>query len=239
MNMTNQPVNRVEAKAQTPAQPIDNQKFNPLVILGILALLLIVGGGGCRLVAQDNSNIQSSNIRIPTHVQSVVAPTQMPAEPSLIKIITEDGKVAYEHPVLHYTLEYPASWKGETIPKSIGEEWYEDFYAQSSDYRYQGIELTKGSSFNVRVKNTDEKTIDDVFSKEPIAVRTAKNKAKTTVDGAEAIQYDFNWEGVNANITEFLKNGRHYSIQYKYVDISGKQARWDIYQNFLKSFKAI
>lgn len=138
-------------------------------------------------------------------------------------------------------MEYPASWTGglDEIPEAIVQD-YQDFSIESPDHQIsEGYPvLEKGAEFFVRVEKTQYSTIDDIFNNDPLASEIAFDKTTTTVDGLEAIQYDFSYEGHRATMTIFTKNGNYYTVKYRYANNDSRQNNWDDYRKLLTSFKA-
>lgn len=63
----NQPVSSSETPTQPIQHPVNNQRGNFLIILGVIVLLLVIGGGAYYLGTQNKSTKQSSvNIPSPT-----------------------------------------------------------------------------------------------------------------------------------------------------------------------------
>ena len=60
--------------------------------------------------------------------------------------------------------------------------------------------------------------------------KIAFDKTTTKVDGLEAIQYDYSYEGHRATMTIFTKNGNYYTVRYRYVDNDSRQNNWDDYR---------
>ena len=144
------------------------------------------------------------------------------------------------HPVVGYLLSYPPNWKGglQEIPQGSKQD-YQDFNIQSPDYKFstEGYPtLEQGSEVFVRAEKTDKSSIDDIYNGD-LSAEIGKNKIYTTVDNQQAIQFDFSYEGVEATMTIFLKNGIHYTIKLIYVGEIGKQAMWNNYLKLLNSFK--
>lgn len=168
-------------------------------------------------------------------------PTEAPkVNPSQTGLITTN--ISYSHPKLRYTLEYPKSWNGGTkkITEGLNQK-YEDFETKSSDYKLstEGIEhLVKGASFFIRAENTIEDKIEEQFNKDSLLVEIATNKKNVTVDGQNAIQFDYGYESQTATVTIFIKNKIYYFIKFVYPNASEKNNYWDEYLELLKSFKA-
>ena len=62
------------------------------------------------------------------------------------------------------------------------------------------------------------------------------DKTKTTVNGLDAIQFDYDYEGNRATITIFVNDGMYYTVKYRYVDSQSKQNYWNEYTKLLSSF---
>lgn len=222
-----------------PEYPTNNLRTLLPAILGVLILLFIVSGGAYYLGTQKNcSTNQTLNNNTIASVQPALTQTDSNLDPSSANSMNDVN--VYKHPKAFYTLEYPVNWNGSTepIPSEVKQE-YEDYNIRSSDYQLsEGYPiLEKGVEILVRVENSNEKTIDEVFNKDPLAPQIAQNKIKTTVDGQEAIQYDYSYEGQNATITVFLNNGKYYSLKYRYANNADMQSELNTYLNLLKSFK--
>ncbi len=150
------------------------------------------------------------------------------------------GWANFTHPVVGYSIEYPADWTGglKEIPEDIVQD-YQDFSIESPDHQIsEGFPLLEqGAEFLIRVEKTRYSTIDDIFEEDPLAPEIAFDKMTTTVDGIEAIQYDTSYEGHRATTTIFTKNGDYYAVKYRYVDDDSRGNNWDDYRRLLSSFK--
>lgn len=203
------------------------------VILGILLLLVVVGGGAYYLGIQQSKG----DVGLRTPMPSIPLSSIPEVNPTLIQ---KPDVAKYQHPQLHYTLEYPFGWTGGTqeVPEGIKQE-FTDFDVLSSDYKVsEGYPvLQSGAEFFIRAAYSNEKSIEVVFTKDLLAQQIAMDKTNIMIDGVQGIQYSFSYEGTLATITMFIKNGIQYSIKYRYVNAAGKQANWNNYVDLLKSFK--
>jgi hypothetical protein len=253
INNNNASLNSMERSSTMSTYPI-SQRVNFPLIFGVAFLLLAVGGVGYYLGRQGSSINQTTNIgaSIPTPISTrtltltpqptvtpSLIPTQIHAEPSTTRIITQNGMVVYEHATAHYTLEYPSSWASEVVPKGLGND-YEMLYIRSVDYQKKDAVLLKGAQIIVRVQNTNAKSINDVDNNSygiysSYGLYYGMNKTRITFNDFEAIQYDLTNE--LATGTEFVKEGKHYFIKYIYVNENSKHDKWNTYLNILRSFK--
>lgn len=206
--------------------------LSPIIITILISILI----GGYLIYSQKNTPTGQT---VNTNLSTLPSPAQVKIEPSSTPIINKGGMILYEHPKAHYTLEYPSSWKGgtESIPSGLKLD-YEDFFISSPDHPLKDeYSLLKGAEIFIRVENSDEKSIEDIFNNDPLAPEIAINKTKTVVDGVDAIQYDYSYESNIATMTIFIKDGKYYTVKYRYVDSNSKQSDWNTYMNLLKSFK--
>ena len=217
----------------------------PLVIVGILLGFTLLGVGGCVFEEMRGSKIKGVDLASPKATSSPLSTSQPTssdsvADPTVITDLT-NGWAAFRHPAVGYSMEYPASWSGGLIetPDAVVQD-YQDFFIVSPDHRVSGgyPVLEKGAELFVRVEKTQYSTIDDVFNSDLLAQEIAFARTSTTVDGLEAIQYDYSYEGHRATMTIFTKNGNYYMVKYRYVDNESRQNNWDDYLRLLNSFKA-
>lgn len=222
---------------QQPLPPVSSSSpKKPLVIVGVLLGFVLFGVGGYVLGMQKGSQTNTVDNTTPVPTQS---PTDSVPKPTTTAEVI-DGWTRFTHPVVGYTMEYPISWTGglNEIPEAIVQD-YQDFYIESPDYQIsEGYPvLEKGAELFVRVEKTQYSTIDDIFNNDPLAPGIAFDKTTITVDGLEAIQYDYSYEGHRATITIFTKNGNFYTVKYRYVDNQSRQTNWNDYIKLLSSFK--
>lgn len=147
----------------------------------------------------------------------------------------------YIHPEAGYSLRYPKRWKvtlTEVFKRSNVE--YGSVYIKSPNFKlarpYPALE--EGASFFIDVEETEKASIDKLFAEDPLAQHIAVNKHYVDVDGEEAIQYDYCYETHHATMTQFVKDGDYYTIQYRYVNKESKDQYWREYEMLLDSFKA-
>jgi len=196
-------------------------------------LLIIIGLGSYYLGTLKNNQgdeVANTISSTPTPLVSL--------SPSSTPVLTQqvqNGKIVFEGTKAGYRLEYPALWKAT----SEDVRGYEFVTIESPDFQVSNEYpvLEKGYSISVDINDSDLKTIDDYFNSDTLTKSIARNKIKTTVGGIEAIQYDFGYETHTATQTELLKDGRRYTIQYRYVDTGSKQNEWNTYEELLKSFR--
>ncbi len=229
---------------QTQQVPISsNTPKKPLIISGVLLGFILFGVGGFVLGVQRCSKIASVESTSPNMLISPSSalqssPTDSVPSPTTITEVTS-GWANFTHPVVGYSMEYPASWTGRLNEVFIVQD-YQDFSIESPDHQIsEGYPvLEKGAEFVVRVEKTQYSNVDDIFDNDPLAPEIAFDKTKVTVDGLEAIQYDYSYEGHRATMTIFTKNGNYYTVKYRYVDNDSRQNNWDDYGRLLTSFKA-
>jgi hypothetical protein len=223
---------------------ISNTPKTPLIISGMLLGFILLGVGGCVLGVQRGRKITSvettsPNITISPSSTMQSSPTDLVASPIKITEVTSSW-ANFTHPVVGYSMEYPASWTGglDEIPEAIVQD-YQDFSIESPDHQVsEGYPvLEKGAEFLVRVEKTQYFSIVDIFNNDSLAQEIAFDKTTTKVDGLEAIQYDYSYEGHRATMTIFTKKGNYYTVRYRYVDNDSKQNNWVDYIRLLNSFK--
>jgi hypothetical protein len=209
----------------------------PLIISGMLLGFILFGVGSYVLGLQRGSRIASVEITSPNITISPSSalqssPKDSVPSPTTITEVT-GGWANFTHPVVGYSMEYPVNWTGglNEIPEAIVQD-YQDFSIESPDHQIsEGYPvLEKGAEFFVRVEKTQYSTIDDIFNNDPLASEIAFDKTTTTVDGLEAIQYDFSYEGHRATMTIFTKNGNYYTVKYRYANNDSRQNNWDDYR---------
>ena len=207
--------------------------------------LILFGVGGYLLVVQRGSqiaNLETTSPNIKLSPTSELQPSPTFSAPTSISTTEVTGGWAkFTHPIVGYSMEYPASWTGGLIeiPEDIVQD-YQDFSIESPDHQIsKGYPvLEKGAEFLVRVEKTQYSTTDDIFNNDLLATEIAFDKTTTIVDGLEAIQYDYSYEGHRATMAIFTKNGNYYTVKYRYVDNDSRQNNWDVYRRLLTSFKA-
>ncbi|GEM_PF-6523989 len=143
------------------------------------------------------------------------------------------GFQSYEHPQLHYMVQYPSSWKLDTSQYA--------FNVLSPDYLLaeegqQSIIDGAGISINeVKTTETSIEKMSELFLPGIIA----ESKKVITVAGTKAIQFDQAWEGGPVTYTFFIKNGVKYIIALSYPDQKAKDENFPVYQKILSTFKFI
>lgn len=221
----NTPVDQVKAIKKPTKLPIIL-----MVIITLIALAISVYLGYQNYLLKQQ--ISQSPTASPSPTDSVPNPT---ATSELI-----NGWTKFTHPVVGYEMEYPANWTGglNDIPEAI-EQDYQDFYIESPNHQIsEGYPvLESGAEFFIRVEKTQYLTTEEIFNNDPLAPEIAFDKIATTVDGLEAIQYDYSYEGHRATMTIFTKNDNYYIVKYRYVDNQSRQTNWDDYIKLLSSFK--
>lgn len=228
---------------QLPVNPsLEKQKVNYLLIGSVILICLVTfGSGGYYLGTKKNQQNNNAPIALPTSsaTTEVLSPTN-PATPTTQPSVAAYDWIKFTHPVAGYSFEYPRNWKGgiQAIPEGIKTD-YQDFIITSPDYKTsEGFPfLEQGAELFVRVEKTTKDSIEDIFSSDPLASQIATGKTSTIVDGQRAIQYDYSYEGHVATMTQFVKNGIHYTVKFRYPDKDSKQALWNDYLKLLASFR--
>lgn len=148
----NQPVNPSEAPIQTVQHPINNQRGNSLIILGVIMLLLVVGGGAYYLGIQKNScNEVNQNAQ-----QFNPTPTlTFEPSPSTNNQTTNSDWKTYTNTTYKFSLNYPYTLK----VSSNG-----DFAADLIDQNIEQKDITP-SNIKVRISvNQSSKNFEKIYS---------------------------------------------------------------------------
>lgn len=237
----NEPAGTAPYQSNQDQEPLESHssilnlnKYWPLLLI---SSLIVVALGSYYLGTQKSYKDNKTTYSTP-NTPSQILPTETNLVPSSTPMPTQqaqNGKIAFEGTKAGYRLEYPASWKAT----SEYVRGYEFVTIESPDFQISNEYpvLEKRFSFSVDVNDSDLNTIDDYFNNDTLTKSIARNKIKTTVGSIEAIQYDFGYETHTATQTEFLKGGKRYTIQYRYVDTNSKQTEWNTYEELLKSFR--
>lgn len=80
-----------------------------------------------------------------------------------------------------------------------------------------------------------EMTINEIVASNPITTNIP-NKVSTTVAGLNAVRYELSYEGVEAVMTEFIKDGVRYTIRLRFSTETSKNANMDNYETALATF---
>lgn len=108
VNEPNQTVNPSEAPSQPIQHPINNQRGNFLIILGVLVLLLVVGGGAYYLGTQ-NGQTKNIDTQLPMSSQINTSPTSIPVATQVPSSTETANWKIYIHPQYKYSIKYPPS----------------------------------------------------------------------------------------------------------------------------------
>ncbi len=206
-------------------------KFNPLLI--ILAIIILVGAAYQAGTKNSPSKISLSKptaTTVPPSPTSQLQPTTAFSPTPISDVVWANYSCPF------YTLRYPGNWRVTSENKG---RKYQDFFAKSLDYKLSGSPplLESGVEIYVRISDSQFQTIEEEFNQDPLAKSVAQNKTNLSVDGVDAIQYDYNYEGTIATDTKLIKDGRSYTIKLRYADEATKQNYWSIYTSLLSSFR--
>ncbi|KKS03106.1 MAG: hypothetical protein UU55_C0005G0014 [candidate division WWE3 bacterium GW2011_GWC2_41_23] len=129
-----------------------------------------------------------------------------------------------------FNFTYPNGWK---LSKEIN-----GVVVTSPDYQIsEGFPvLEEGAELAVYTKKTTVATINEDLSNNPITSKIP-NKVDTIVAEQNAIRYEYGYEGVNAVMTEFIKDGTKYSLRYRFVGENSKSAYMGAYEEMLRTFE--
>src|SRR3989344_9491867 len=198
-------------------------------------ILLIIFSTGAFFLGKIASK---KELKTSTTVTVLSSPTPAPSNAKYVK---------YEHPQLHYKLNYPLGWIATTeeLAKRRGGQVYSNFTTRSSDFQVGSFDndgkhtSLKGGLLTLSAEQSIETNITDLFDKDELAKSIAFNKSNITVADVQAIQYDFSYEAAYGTVTVLLKNGVYYQViyYYGYGDNAGKQTYWNEYSSLLQSFE--
>ncbi len=113
--------------------------------------------------------------------------------------------------------------------------------ALSPDYKLsEGYPvLEAGAEISVLTKPLNEAlsgmTINEILASNPITTNIP-NKVSTTVAGINAVRYELSYEGVEAVMTEFIKDNVRYTIRLRFSNEWSKNANMDNYEAALATF---
>lgn len=172
-NTPNQPINSTKTTAQPTLNPINNQRGNLPIILGVIFLLLIVGGGAYYLGTQ-NSQTTSQNQNINT--QPTANPQNIVASPTNTQVVGQTPSNAaisnwktYTNTKNNFSIKYPSSWteKGQVADNTLVYLHADESFGEGPEpiqyyvwiYSYNKLpsaKLTKESIGTYTVYKTDE-----------------------------------------------------------------------------------
>ncbi len=206
-------------------------KFNPLLTILVITILI-----GAAYQAGKKSAPSKTSTPKPTATIAPRSPTSQPEVTDTLSPTPMSNISWANYSCPFYTLRYPGNWRVKS--ENLGRN-YQDFYAKSPDYKLSETSplLESGVEIFIRIKDSQYQTIEEEFNQDTLAKQIAKNKINVSVDGVNAIQYDYDYEGTIATDTRFIKAGRSYVIKLRYADEATKQNHWPIYTSLLSSFK--
>lgn len=131
-----------------------------------------------------------------------------------------------------YNFSYPKGWKVIKVNNATS--------VTSPDYKMSGDEtvLETGIELAVYKKRADSATINEELALNPVTLQIP-NKTDAVVAGQNAIRYEYSYEGVNAIMTEFIKDGMRYSLRYRFTAEDSKNIYMGIYEEMLRTFEFV
>ena len=201
-----------------------------LPILGIVILIGALVGSGYYFIQPANKSISTS-----------------PPSPYLENIASSAAHVVTTNNF--YSIEYPTNWKSS---EEKFDDRYPTFLLRSPDYlegdgkNEQGEfiqeNIEKGAEIRLSVQKSEYNSLDEYLN----VLKSAESDQlsniilkgeQVQVDGVEAIQYSYSFEGTEATHTVFFTKGVEYSAILYYGSDLDKQRYWADYQKMLKTFK--
>lgn len=194
-----------------------------LFVIAVLASVTYVATTTLKI--QDYKNVEMDTEKTP-------APSTKPS-PSPTSENTQ-----FKHPALGYLFTCPTSWN-LSVNKVSSPGSYDYVTIESPDYKLsEGYPfLESGYSVGIGATDTSETSIQTLYDNDTLAAEISKNKHALKVDGADAIQFDYSYEGAIATETMFIKDGILYKIVYRYSEESSKNKEIKVYEEVLSSFK--
>lgn len=194
-----------------------------LFVIAVLASVTYVATTTLKI--QDLKNVDMND-------KSAISPSPQPSSSPIAQ------NTQFQHPVLGYLFTYPARWKISTN-KTSRPGSYDYVTIKSPDYKLsEGYPfLESGYSIAIRASDTSEVSVQALFNNDSLATSLAKNEHRLKVDGVDAIQFDYSYEGTIATVTMFVKDGVYYQIVYRYSDEALKNTDVKVYEEVLSSFK--
>ncbi|HET9411980.1 MAG TPA: hypothetical protein VFO38_03970 [Candidatus Saccharimonadales bacterium] len=138
--------------------------------------------------------------------------------PELRPVVTDESTIGFSEEHIPYSFMYPKTWtveKSQNLKDGALPDQYSITLSAPQTVLVEqplgGSVVTKG----VRIVVVDSKTgltsIKDRFTG---IYATAQNKKDVSVGDQSAVQFSFSYESDPGIYTEFVKNGRLYSIQF-------------------------
>lgn len=233
-NNANQPVTPSVTPVQP--QPVSNSRSNLPIILGVLALLLLVGGGAYFLGAQNNkTSIQITN----PQNSAVINPTNIPAATQAPQTNGTDTWKTYTSSKASYSFKYPTEWPLVNVPISQGCTVCIEDIEFTSKYDPNSGDGTV--AVILVFKEANIKTLDDYVTIRVKGDSSKVNLQYTTVGGEKAVSYKLSGGIPPLPVIEYavVKNGFYYIIRL--VDSvetnKNKEKNLLIFNETLQTFK--
>ena len=131
-----------------------------------------------------------------------------------------------------YDFSYPKGWEVTKVNNGTS--------VTSPDYKISMDEpvLEAGIELAVYKKEADSSTINEELALNPVTSQIP-NKTNTVVAGQNAIRYEYSYEGVNAIMTEFIKDSVRYSLRYRFATENSKNIYMGVYEEMLRTFEFV
>ena len=221
----------------TTTQPPPNNFFkntSNLIFIAITLALLITTTLVGRAYFLEKKINTTNNLKIKTIETKLVNQSTKQARDNDLSL--------FEHPDLHYNLEYPITWKSTLNGKNqynvsnrllkLENVEHKAFYIENEPHPV----IESGCEIITYTEDISEKTIDVYFKNNSDKINP-ENRTDIIVDSVKAIQFDNNSPKYNLFETWFIKNNRLYAISYQFP-LNKKNICLADYSKILDSFKA-
>lgn len=237
-----QPINNPETPAQSVTPPVNNQRSNFPIILGVLALLLVVGGGAYYLGTQNNRSApQTQNIYAQPTINPKNNPTDWPVTTQSTQSDEQADWKTFTSKICNFNLKTPLTWSINDT-KGTDTVGY-DFTCTSlsaPDFRATGMDSVEGlwmgihrtpigstfNSFDTIIINTleDYITATETIQQPKVPAKNVQNKTYGKLSGKyfeyEAFENTSNFIFVQGSYIYTVKWDADYQGNYK-NDIDG------------------
>lgn len=236
VNESNQPANPVEASAQSIQDPVNNQRGNFPIILGVLVLLIVVGGGAYYLGTQHSTiapQTQNTNAQPTTSPQNntVSNPTDVPMVTQSPQTDNTADWNTYNSTKLGFTIKYP-----KKVSK-YNETWqYEEFNIIGGTNTIVGFGTpsSKSGGYIWDVSVYTDKTVEQIIKEQGQQFSDRKESRKNiTVNGKPALLVTVTTNSIPDWISKIVlieQGGKVFVIGNGAVEIPE-------FENFYNSFK--